>query len=122
MPKYSSFIATALRLIAQKGSAVQVARQSTSGFDPVTQANTASEALYTFQAVCLPPGKGADLVLGSLEGKNIIEATFAMSGAPIVPAPGDVLIWKGDRWKIIWTNTTDPAGDGPIVTKAYCER
>lgn len=122
MGKYAAQAASALALITKKGGPVVVRRKAASTFDPVTQATTESWTSYTFQAVVMPPGRGAEFRTGSLAGKNAIELTIAQQGQTIQPGPGDRVTFKGQDWTIFWSTTYDPAGDGSIFTTAYAER
>jgi hypothetical protein len=120
--KYAAQAATALGLIARKGGPVVIQRKVLGAYNPVTQAASESMTSHTFQAVVMPPGRGAEYRAGSLAGKNAIELTLAQQGQSIQPGPGDVVTWNGQPWTIFWSTTYDPAGDGAIFTTAYAER
>lgn len=121
MGKYDAAAATALGLISSKGTPLTLYRRSASSFDPVTQQETETEDAYIFQAVCMPPGKSAEYEVGSLVGKKAVRIIFALKGAAFEPQPGDAVTYKGKRWTIFWVKTTDPAGDGAVMTVAYAE-
>ena len=122
MGKYAAQAASALALIAKKGGPVIIQRKVAGTYNPVTQAATESVTSHTFQAVVMPPGRGAEFRTGSLAGKNAIELTLAQQGQSIQPGPSDIVTWQGKDWTIFWSTTYDPAGDGAIFTTAYAER
>lgn len=122
MGKYDAQAATALKLITKKGGDITLTRYGAASFDPVTQRDVQSQTSYTAKGVCLPAGKSAEFRVGSLEGRNITECFFAAKGLSITPAPGDEFTFSASKWKIVWAQTYDPAGDGAILTKAYAER
>ena len=122
MGKYDGSAATALKLISKKGGDITIKRESGSSYDPVTQLDSPTITSYALKGVCLPAGKSAEFRVGSLEGKSIVECYFAAKDAAITPVPGDQFSFQGFNWKIVWTTTYDPAGDGAILTQAYAER
>lgn len=122
MPKFAGMQATALALIKRSGSAVTVTRKSASGFDPVTQQESASSRSYSLSAVVSRPDRADFLEGGTLGRKEAIKLTFAQKGAAIEPRPGDTVRWRGEEWTIFYASPVDPAGDGSIVTTAYAER
>lgn len=122
MGKYDSAAQTALALIRRKGGTAIITRRTASSFDPVTQAESATEVQHTFPALGLPPGRSASFVLGSLEGKTVEEMYFAQAGQSITPQPGDEVLWKNVNWRLEWCDTYAPAADGSILTKAYAVR
>jgi hypothetical protein len=122
MAKYQAAIDLAASLLTKKGGDLTVTRRTTSAFDPVTQVETTTSTEHVFKAIVLPPGKAAEFEVGSLVGKRAIQITFAQKDQTIIPEPGDTVAWQGYVWTIFWSSTTDPSGDGPIITSAYAER
>ncbi len=122
MGKYDALASTAVALIEKKGAALVLTRKGVSAYDPVTQVESSTSTPYEVKAVVLPPGRGAQYRVGSLEGKNAIEITMAQKGLPIRPQPGDIVQWQGAAWTIFWATTYDPAADGAIYSLAYAER
>lgn len=123
MGTYDAQAKGALALITRKGTGVTLKRRSAASIDPVTQAQTgASVAEHAFKAVALPPGRSAEMRIGSLVGRNILQFHMAQHGQSVVPQPGDLIAFKGLDWTVIWATTYDPAGDGAILSICYVER
>ncbi len=124
MGTYDAQAAMALRLITKKGARAVITRPAVTGvFDPVTETTTGGGAPLqgSFMMVELSPGKSSEYRIGSLAGRTVSEFYIAQSGAPFVVDKGDTVAWAGKNFRIIWTDTTDPAGDGPVLTVAYGE-
>lgn len=113
---------TVALLIGQKGALATLTRKVPGTFDPVTQVDTgATTTTETFNVVALPPGPDARFRVGSLENRNALEFYFSLKGRTLIPQPGDVVRWDGRDYALFWSQTYDPAGDGPIMTLAYGE-
>lgn len=122
MGKYQGAVDLAASLLARKGADITITRRVSSGYDPVTQAETVAVTQHVFKGVVLPPSKQAEFEVGSLVGKRAIQLTLAQKNQAIRPEPGDTVAWSGFDWTIFWATTYDPAGDGAILTTAYAER
>jgi hypothetical protein len=119
--KHDGFVNAALSIIRANGGKGVLVRRVDGTFNPVTQLEAnGDETRVEFDAVVFPPGKTAEKRIGSLIGKNIVEIYFAQKDKP-VPVPTDRFEWAGKVYTIIWTETYDPAGDGPILTVAHGE-
>lgn len=121
MGKYSAQANTAYSLIARKGTDVTFTRESSSAYDPITQAETSTTKTFTMKGVGISPSKSAEYRIGSLVRRNIMEFHLAPRGGE-VPQPGDKVAWGGKDWSIIWVNDLDPAADGAPYALAYAER
>ncbi|CAB4122340.1 hypothetical protein UFOVP32_9 [uncultured Caudovirales phage] len=122
MGKFLSAQQTAAAIIAKSGSRVTLKRTGSSGFDPVTQQETSVIQTFEFLVAVAPPSQQAQYTVGTLEGRNALEMYFALKGQTTNPQPGDVVVIKGEDYKVFWAQTYDPALDGPILTLAYAER
>lgn len=123
MGKFDAMAASALRIIKRKGDEVAFSRRVDGAFDPVTQARTSTVLTGTFWCVEIPPGKSAELKIGSLVGRNVLQLYMARWGVTFEPAVGDTFRWKGFDYALIPPLTHyDPAGDGAVLTVAYAER
>ena len=123
MSEFLSARATADRLIKKKGGPVTITRVIEGEFDPVTQTHATTETVVrSLRAVKLPPASarrfGVDLTDRVAE-----EFYFSHVGedANFVPAPGDVVTFGATRMVLFWSQTYDPAGDGPVLTVAFGE-
>ncbi len=121
MAKFLNAQGTALALIQKNGSKGTLSRRVATAFDPVTQAETASDTTEEFDVVVLPPSQQAKFKVGSLEGRNAVEVYLAQKGRTMIPKPGDKLTVGGIAYTLFWAQTYDPALDGPIFTLAYAE-
>lgn len=121
MPKFDRQAQTALRLIKKNGGTLEVMRQQAAAFDPVTRRTTAAATLVrNFACVALPPGRSQSLVPSTLREKLEIEFHIAQAGnQDFVPMEADSALWAGQRYRLLWSTTYDPAGDGAIYTLAY---
>lgn len=119
MGKFLSFQDTALALITQMGGTISVTRSQSALFDPVTQTELASGSVEEFKAVVLPPGREAQYKARTLEFTVNAEVYFALKDRSFAPGPGDCFMWNGRSYAIQYSQTYDPAGDGPILTVAY---
>jgi hypothetical protein len=122
MARFLSMQQTAAALIAKNGSLVTLTRQGAGTFNPVTQADTATTETLQFLAVIIPPSQQARYTVGTLEGRDAVECYFALKGKTTTPQIGDVITVGSSKYRIFWTQTYDPALDGPIFTLAYAER
>lgn len=122
MATYQSFIDLADKMIRAKGASATLTRPGDTGFDPVTQTATPDPDAATVRAVGFPPSRQAEHHIGSLVGRTVMEFYIALKSQTIVPSPGDLLRWAGVEYRVIWSQTYDPAGDGAIFTLAYGER
>lgn len=124
MGTYLSAHATASALIKKKGSAVTLTRpKTTSYFDPITQTEIAAGVdVWTFMAVVMPASSQTRYKAATLEVQVSDEAYFALDNGTVYPQPGDVVRFGGADYKVTWSQTYDPAGDGAIFTTAFLER
>jgi len=123
MGKYASAQDTAAALVERRGAATTVTRQVPGTFDPITQAEIgATEAVTTFQAVCIPPTAQGRFVANSLQKQIALEGYFALKGQTTHPEPLDVVTWAGQPYVVFHTQVYDPAGDGAILAIVYMER
>lgn len=121
MGKFLSFQETALALISQFGGPVAVTRNDGSLFDPIAQTDGEGGSTEEFMAVVMPPGQQAQYKAQSLEFAISAEAYFALKGKSFTPGPGDTFVWNGRTYTVRYSQTYDPAADGPIMTVAYAE-
>lgn len=121
MGKFLSFQETALALIKQFGGQVTVLRSQSALFDPITQQEMANGEEDDFMAVILPPSQQAQYKAQTLEFTISAEVYFALKDKRFVPGPGDTFVWNGRTYTIRYSQTYDPAADGPIMTVAYSE-
>lgn len=121
MGRFLSFQDTALSLISQFGGPVTVERADGSLFDPVAQTDAGGGTSEVFQAVVMPPSKQAEYKAQSLEFAISAEVYFAMKGKSFAPRPGDSFTWNNRTYLIRYSQTYDPAADGPIMCVAYAE-
>jgi hypothetical protein len=122
MATFDDFIETADELIRENGAAVTLTRPGAGAYDPLLEIEGTADTTATVRAVGLPPGRSAAFVLGSLIGRKILQFYIAQKDQTLVAKQGDLITWVGGViYKILWTTTYDPAGDGAIMTIAYGE-
>lgn len=122
--KYAAQAASALAMIKAKGEPVAVTHEIRGTLNPVTQVTTGQLTITeTFHMVGLPPGQSAAFVVGSLQGKKMLEFHIAPDAAnhTFLPGPGDVLTWAGVAYTLSWSSALAPDGGDPLYVKAYGE-
>ncbi|HEY6965900.1 MAG TPA: hypothetical protein VI229_00400 [Burkholderiales bacterium] len=120
--KYDSQASTALALLSRKGTSITLRRTSVASADPVTQSGSAGSAsTYTFQGVGFPPGKSALYRAETLQKRAMLEVYLAQKGMAVTPEPGDIITFEGSEFTVFWAEVINPAGDGPVLSRAYCE-
>ena len=122
MTTYGPQAATALAILRRKGKILTFTRKNPGTLDPVTQERTgASTTTFSMYGLGVPPGRSAQYVLGTLEGRNLMELHLATNEGT-APAPGDTVAFAGATWSLLWVSNLDPVGEGAVYTKAYIER
>lgn len=116
MGKYAAKNAAAFALLSRKGGAVPITRRSSSGFDPVTQQESATTQTVAFVGVASAVSKNTlQFDLGSLQFSSALQFDVGFNGVPAFePRPGDTLVWKSNEWTIKVAQSLDPAGDGAV--------
>ena len=105
---YASEIATAARLIRQKGMPVQHCRVSFGGaYDPVTDSYTETETLTEVWAVRTEAGDAEQRNYGFAIGSAVLYVAADVLDGILV---SDFFIIGGERWAIQKVATTAPAG------------
>jgi hypothetical protein len=118
--KYLSAQQTASALIAKKGGSVTLKRARAGSFDPITQSRLDDGTdSWTFTAIIFPASSQSRYKAGTLQVELSDEGYFALDNGDVRPQPGDVLTAGGIDYKVTWSQTYDPAGDGPIFTHAF---
>ena len=108
MADYSSQIATAARLIRQKGMLVQHCRASFGGtYDPVTDSYTETETLTEVWAVRTEAGEPEQKNYGFAIGSAVLYVAADVLDGILV---SDSFVIGSERWAIQKVATTAPAG------------
>lgn len=137
MADYSAQIATALRLIAAKGTTLTLSRSPetvdaggseddwNADFTDQTGPGELDELdTYTLTAVILPfkrmPGDDAFMDGAPIEHK-LRRLLIAGSGLSITPKPGDQVAIGSDSWRVIGNAPLAPDGGDAIIHKAVIQ-
>lgn len=122
MTTYGQQAATALAILKRKGRLLAFTRTVPGTLDPVTQVRTGdTTTTFRLYGLGVPPGRSAQYVLGTLEGRNLMELHLATNEGT-APAPGDTVTFAGAVWSVLWVSNLDPVGEGAVLSKAYIER
>lgn len=124
MSLYAAQKATAYGLLKRKGGPVPVSRVTASGYDPITQTESASTTTHSFLGIGLPVAKKeGEYDRDSLGFSYVLDFTLASRETPpFEPRPGDTLVWKGNVWTIKTASALDPSGDGAVLYSATAVR
>lgn len=122
MATYTRQINTALRLIQQKGRAVNIARESYGTYDPATQQTTSSGTTnLSLYGVTLPATTNKIEQFeftfsdrGSLVSKEIRYIICAAKDATFTPQEGDIITVDGDDFHILGMTRLSPNGEDII--------
>jgi len=122
--KYSSQIATAFRLLKQKGQKFTLLRLADSAdYNPVTPGDTAVEVAFqtTCHGVVLPSTQGTieafdNRILDDPAQRRAFRfCILAAQGLDFEPQAQDVLLTAEGPWRILGATPLNPAGDGAIL-------
>ena len=109
-----------LDMLAEDGMSVAITRETGTGYDPVTETETAIVQNGSLICVVLPASKGGVTMFdehyrdNTLVQESLRYILAAAKNAPFVPQPGDKMTFEGAAWSVIGVTPVSPAGI-PII-------